>query len=126
MSNSEHLIDIFKRSLKATIKSIGKNNEVEIDFVTEQTSKKGKQIKITLPRVSTLKKDLSYIRGETDSIALELRLHDSKIHNKYTTGKKIPDQIASIHLLVVQSYGFALDLPPSTVQYGFEPSSSKR
>ena len=33
MSSSENLIDTFKRSLVATVKSIGKSNKVEINFV---------------------------------------------------------------------------------------------
>ena len=96
MSNSEHLIDIFKKSLAATIKSIGKSNEVEIKFVTENSSINEKQINLTLPNVSSLKTDLNYIRGEADSMALKLRLHNSKIHKQYLTGNKISNQIIDL------------------------------
>ena len=44
MLSNKNLIEIFKRSLVATVKSIGKSQDVEIDFVTENPSINGKQI----------------------------------------------------------------------------------
>lgn len=93
MSNSNNLIDIFKRSLTATVKSIGKKKDVEINFVKENPVINEKQINLTPPHTSTLKKDLNYLRGEADSIALELRLHNSKIHQQFITGNEITDKI---------------------------------
>ena len=60
MLNSKNPIDIFKRSLVVTVKSIGKIKDAEIDFVVENPSINGKQINLTLPRTSTLKKDINY------------------------------------------------------------------
>ena len=82
MSENKNIIDIFKKSLTATIKSIGKIKDAEISFVTDKPSINGKQINLSLPNISTLKKELNYIRGEADAMALELRLHSSKIHLK--------------------------------------------
>jgi cobaltochelatase CobT len=96
MLNSKNSIDIFKRSLVVTVKSIGKIKDAEIDFVVENPSINGKQINLTLPRTSTLKKDLNYLRGEADSMALELRLHDSKIHQQFTTGNNISNKIFDV------------------------------
>ena len=56
----------------------------------------GKQINLTLPRISTLKKDLNYLRGEADSMALELRLHDSKIHQQFVTGNNTVNKILNV------------------------------
>ena len=66
MLSNNNLIDIFKRSLSVTVKSIGKSQDAEIKFVTEYPSINGKQINLTLPRISTLKKDLNYLRGEAE------------------------------------------------------------
>ena len=57
MLSRNNLIDIFKRSLAVTVKSIGKKKDAEINFVTENPSINGKQINLTLPRTSTLKKN---------------------------------------------------------------------
>ena len=93
MLNNNNLVDIFKRSLAATVKSIGKKKDVEISFVKENPVINEKQINLTPPHTSTLKKDLYYLRGEADSIALELRLHNSKIHQQFITGNEITDKI---------------------------------
>ena len=61
--------------------------------MSKNPSINGKQINLSLPSISTLKKNLNYIRGEADSMALELRLHDSKIHLKYLGTNKTVNQI---------------------------------
>ena len=93
MSNNNNLIDTFKRSIATTVKSIGKNRTAEINFVTENPSIDGDQINLTLPRPSTIKKDLNYLRGEADSMALELRLHNAKVHQQFITGNDITNKI---------------------------------
>ena len=93
MLSNNNLINNFKRSLAITVKSIGKEKDAKINFVTENSSINGKEINLTLPRPTTLKKDLNYLRGEADSMALELRLHNSKIHQRFTTGNNITNKI---------------------------------
>ena len=80
MSENEDIIEIFKKSISATVKSIGKNNKAEINFVNKDPGVQGNQINLLFPEISKLNQDINYIRGEADTIALELRLHDSKIH----------------------------------------------
>ena len=96
MSENKNIIDIFKKSLTATIKSIGKIKDAEISFVTDKPSINGKQINLSLPSISTLKKDLNYIRGEADAMALELRLHNSKIHLKHLGSNNTINQIFNV------------------------------
>ena len=72
MLENEEIIDQFKKSLSATLKSIGKSKDLEINFVDEKSSIDGKQINLTIPSISSLKKNLNYIRGEADTIALEV------------------------------------------------------
>ena len=80
MSENEDLVEIFKKSISSTVKSIGKINNAEINFVNENSSIEDNKINITLPNIDSIKKNLDYIRGEADIIALELRLHKSSIH----------------------------------------------
>ena len=96
MLKNENLIEVFKRSLATTIKSIGKKNDAEISFVTENPSINGKEINLSLPSISSIKNDLTYIRGEADAMALELRLHNSKIHLKHLGSNNTINQIFNV------------------------------
>ena len=96
MLENKDLIDVFKRSLAITIKSIGKAKDAEINFVSDSPSINGNKINLSLPTISTLKKDLDYIRGESDSMALELRLHDPNIHLKHMGSNKTVNQIFNV------------------------------
>ena len=93
LNNNKNLTDNFKKSITATVKSIGKNQDIEVNFVTENPSIEGKLINLTLPRTSSLKKDINYLRGEADSMALEFRLHNSEIHQKYSNNSNISNKI---------------------------------
>ena len=70
MLENEEIIDLFKKSLSVTVKSIGKSENLEINFVNENPSIDGKQINLTIPSISSLKKNLNYFRGEADMMAL--------------------------------------------------------
>ena len=83
MLENEEIIDLFKKSLSATIKSIGKSDDIEINFVDKNSSINGKQVNLTIPSISSLTSNLSYLRAEADAMALEFRLHDSQIHKKH-------------------------------------------
>tara|TARA_B100000378_G_C17715981_1_gene296949 strand:+ start:164 stop:355 length:192 start_codon:yes stop_codon:yes gene_type:complete len=63
MLENEEIIDLFKKSLSVTIKSIGKSEDLEINFVDENPSIDGNQINLTAPSISSLKNNLNYVRG---------------------------------------------------------------
>ena len=96
MLENEEIIDLFKKSLSATIKSIGKSKELEINFIDENPSIDGKQINLTIPNISSLKKNLNYVRGEADTMALEFRLHNSKMHKNYLSSNNIANKIFNV------------------------------
>ena len=93
MSENDDIIEIFKKSISATVKSIGKNNKAEINFVNKDPGVQGNQINLLFPEISKLNQDINYIRGEADTIALELRLHDPSVHNKFITENNISNAI---------------------------------
>ena len=82
LKNSE-VIEEFKKSLSATVKSIGKNDEIEINFVNENPSINGKTINLIEPKIENIINNLTYLRAEADSKALEFRHHSKEIHNKF-------------------------------------------
>ncbi len=92
LKNSE-VIEEFKKSLSATVKSIGKNDEIEINFVKENSSISGNTVNLIEPNIENIKNNLTYIRAEADLIALEFRHHSKEIHNKFLNNDEFSNSI---------------------------------
>ncbi len=92
LKNSE-FIEEFKRSLSATVKSIGKNDELEINYVKENPSITGNTINLTEPNIENIKNNLTYLRAEADSLALEFRLHSKEIHKNFINNDELSNEI---------------------------------
>ena len=93
MIKNEDILEEFKKSLTATTKSISKNNKVEINFTKEISSIDGNLINLTEPNVESIKKNLTYIRAEADSLALEFRFHSKEIHNNFIKNSDFSNEI---------------------------------
>ena len=91
LKNSE-LIQDFKKSLSATVKSIGKNDDLEINYVKENPSISGNTINLTEPNIENIRNNLTYLRAEADSLALEFRLHSKEIHQNFINNDE-PERI---------------------------------
>ena len=96
MLENEELINQFKKTLSATVKSIGKSKDLEINFVNEDPSIKGKQINLTIPNTASIKNNLNYIRAGADAVALEIRLHNSQLHKKFLSSSDVANKIFSV------------------------------
>ena len=83
MLKNEEIVEIFKKSISSTIKSIGKSKNLEISFNNESFFIDENQINLSNPNIEILEKNLDYFRAEADAMALEIRLHDSNIHKQY-------------------------------------------
>ena len=92
LKNSEY-IEEFKKSLSATVKSIGKNQKIEINFVKENPSVNGDIINLTEPNIENIKNNLNYLRAEADSLALEFRLHSREIHQNFMDNDELSNEI---------------------------------
>ena len=93
MLKNEDILEEFKKSLTATTKSISKNNKVEISFTKENASIDGNLINLTEPNIESIKKNLTYVRAEADSLALEFRFHSKEIHNDLINNSEFSNEI---------------------------------
>ena len=93
MLKSSEFIEEFKKSLSATVKSISKNVDLEINYVKENPSINGSVINLTEPNIENIKNNLSYLRAEADSLALEFRLHSKSIHENYMNYDELSNEI---------------------------------
>ncbi len=93
MLKNNELIEEFKKSLSATIKSIGKYDGLEINYVKENPSIVGNTINLTEPNIESIKNNLTYLRAEADSLALEFRLHSKELHQNYINNDELSNEI---------------------------------
>ncbi len=93
MLKNEDIVEEFKKSLSITVKSIGQNNNLEINFVKENPSIEGNAINLTEPSFENLDKNLTTLRAEADSIALEFRLHSKNIHENFKGKNNLSNEI---------------------------------
>ncbi|MDC3078958.1 dihydroorotate dehydrogenase (quinone) [Pelagibacteraceae bacterium] len=96
MSKNSEIIEDFKKSLSATIKSIGKKEDIEINFVKENPSIIGNTINLTEPKIENFKNNLKYLRAEADSFALEFRLHSKDIHQNFLNQDELSNEIINV------------------------------
>ena len=93
MLKNNEFIEEFKRSISATVKSIGRNEDLEINFVKENPSINGNVINLTEPNIENIRNNLDYIRAEADSLALEFRLHSKEMHKNFITNNELSNEI---------------------------------
>ncbi len=93
MLKNEDILEEFKKSLSATTKSISKNDKVEINFTKEVSSIDGNLINLTEPNIENIKKNLTYIRAEADTLALEFRFHSKEIHDNFINNSEFSNEI---------------------------------
>tara|TARA_Y100001970_G_C14191863_1_gene835868 strand:+ start:10 stop:1797 length:1788 start_codon:yes stop_codon:yes gene_type:complete len=106
MLENENIIEEFKKSLSATVKSIGKSKSLEVNFVKEASENDGNTINLKEPDLNNVKNKLNYIRAEADSIALEIRFHEKKIHEKYISKNETTNEIfKAVELSRVEANG---------------------
>ena len=93
MLKNDNFLEDFKKSLSVTIKSISNNKKVEVNFVKENPSIEGNFINVTEPNITSIKKNLAYLRAEADVMALEFRLHSKEIHQGFIAKNKFSNEI---------------------------------
>ena len=93
MLANDNTIEDFKKSLIATVKSIGKSDKIEVNFVQTSPSINGKIINLIEPNLQSIQNKLNYIRAEADSMALEIRFHEKKIHDEFLSKNNIVNEI---------------------------------
>ena len=93
MSKNENIVEEFKKSLISTTKSISKNDNVEVNFIKENSSIEGNFINLSEPNIESIKNNLTYLRAEADALALEFRFHSKEIHEDFIENNDFANEI---------------------------------
>jgi cobaltochelatase CobT len=73
-------IDLFRRALAGAARAIAKDPEVEVLFASDAGPASGKTAKVASPGLALEPKLVAEARGAADSVALNLRYHDPRLH----------------------------------------------
>jgi cobaltochelatase CobT len=76
-------VDIIKKALTDTTRSISEDSETEVLYGNEKAVLSGKTIKLTEPTNLLSKEELSILRGNADLLALKVKNHNDEIYTKH-------------------------------------------
>jgi cobaltochelatase CobT len=76
----------FKRALAAATRAISKTNDLQVTFSPEAPALRGHRARLPLPPRDLPREEVAQVRGVADSLALRLRHHDEKLHQRLSPG----------------------------------------
>lgn len=81
MATSESPTEAFRRVIAATMRAIAEREDVAVTFGAEARLV-GEQARLPVPSRDFSAKEVTYLRGESDAMALRLRYHDEALHSR--------------------------------------------
>jgi cobaltochelatase CobT len=75
-------IDLFRQALAGAARAIARDAEVEVVFATDTAPSQGKTARVHSPGAALEPKLVAEARGAADSVALRLRYHDPRLHDR--------------------------------------------
>ena len=79
-SRANETLDELRRATAAVARAIGRTEEFDVEFVTENPGAAGNTVRIERPDPSLPYQQVVRARGQADSMALKLRHHDAGFH----------------------------------------------
>ncbi|MEM7252751.1 MAG: cobaltochelatase subunit CobT [Pseudomonadota bacterium] len=80
MAKSDKRIEDFRSVTAATVRAVGRNRDMEVQFGPVHPSRVGNTVHLPAPPKNLDYQEVVRIRGEADSVALRERYHDAKLH----------------------------------------------
>ncbi len=82
MTQQENRVEEFRRVTGAAMRAISRVTELNVAFAPGQHGIAGTEVRLPLPPRDLPGEEVAQIRGEADAMALKLRHHDSKVHQR--------------------------------------------
>jgi cobaltochelatase CobT len=82
MAQQENRVEEFRRVTGATMRAISRVPELNVSFAPGQHGIAGTEVRLPLPPRDLPGEEVAQIRGEADAMALKLRHHDAKVHQR--------------------------------------------
>ena len=82
-NRTNEALDEFRRGTAAVARAIGRTEEIDVEFVSENPGPTGNILRIERPDPSLPYQQVVRARGQADSVALKLRHHDAGLHARH-------------------------------------------
>ena len=82
-SRTNESLDELRRATAAVARAIGRTEEIDVEFVSENPGTNGNTVRIERPDPSLPYQQVVRARGQADSVALKLRHHDAALHARH-------------------------------------------
>ena len=82
-NRTNEALDEFRRGTAAVARAIGRAEEIDVEFVSENPGPTGNILRIERPDPSLPYQQVVRARGQADSVALKLRHHDAGLHARH-------------------------------------------
>jgi cobaltochelatase CobT len=80
MTDSEDLLDRFRRTSGAAVRAIADRDDLSVEFTPNAQGVSGSEVRVQSPSRDLGSKEVTQVRGVCDSLALRLRHHDAVGH----------------------------------------------
>ena len=82
-SRADGVLDELRRATAAAARAIGRTDELDVEFVTDNPATAGTTVRVVRPDPSLPYEQVARARGQADSVALKMRHHDAEFHARH-------------------------------------------
>ncbi len=93
MPQKDSPVDEFRRVTASTMRAIAERDDVTVAFTPDHASMAGTEARLPVPSRDLNPVEVSEVRGEADSLALNLRHHDAQTHARNAPGGGVAREI---------------------------------
>ena len=93
MAEKESPIELFRRTTGAAVRAIAERDDLTAAFTPSAQGLVGNEVRLPMPSRDLPADEIAVVRGEADSVALNLRHHDHGVHSSHRPGATLAGQI---------------------------------
>lgn len=106
MSRTEDNTTLIKRVTAAAVRAVGHRGDVGVTYAPGTADIRGGRVRLPAPSSHMAPAELAHLRGAADALALLLRYHDARLHQRRApVGRQARDMFDAVERARVQALG---------------------
>ncbi len=106
MSQNEDTQTLIKRVTAAAVRAVGHRNDIGVTYAPGVADIRGDRVRLPSPSAHMAPAELAHLRGAADALALLLRYHDARLHQRRApAGRQARDMFDAVERARVQALG---------------------